>query len=71
MQSVISTGRTITGKFFDMPKGVKVAPPQQSKLEEMWGKKKKREPESEVLSEDKMDVEKAGGRVYDFKLTCF
>ncbi|CAL1695746.1 unnamed protein product [Somion occarium] len=27
------------GKFFEMPKGVKLAPPQQSHLEEMWGKK--------------------------------
>ncbi|KAI0076086.1 DNA ligase I [Panus rudis PR-1116 ss-1] len=29
------------GKFFEMPKGTKPAPPQQSKLEEMWGGKKK------------------------------
>lgn len=37
-----------------MPRGTKAAPPQQSKLEEMWGKKKK--PKA-VKEEDKMDVE--------------
>lgn len=26
--------------YFEMPKGTKAPPPQQSKLEEMWGKKK-------------------------------
>ena len=42
-----------------MPKGLKPAPPQQSKLEEMWGKKKKsvkKEEEEDV----KMDVEPSG-----------
>ena len=35
-----------------MPKGLKPAPPQQSKLEEMWGKKKK-----PVKKEEEEDVE--------------
>ena len=42
-----------------MPTGMKPAPPQQSKLEEMWGKKKKavkKEEEEDV----KMDVEPVG-----------
>ena len=42
-----------------MPTGMKPAPPQQSKLEEMWGKKKKSVKKEE--DEDvKMDVEPAG-----------
>ena len=28
------------GKFFEMPKSTKAPPPQQSSLQEMWGKKK-------------------------------
>ncbi|KAJ3558816.1 hypothetical protein NM688_g696 [Phlebia brevispora] len=31
----------MSGKYWTMPKGVKPAPPQQSKLEEMWGNKRK------------------------------
>ncbi|KAI0936388.1 hypothetical protein AcV5_004540 [Taiwanofungus camphoratus] len=39
----IRMGRQQTlGKFFEMPSGVKAAPPQQSKLEEMWGGKRKK-----------------------------
>jgi hypothetical protein len=30
----------LAGKYFDMPKGIKSAPPQQSNLQDMWGKKK-------------------------------
>jgi DNA ligase 1 len=30
----------LIGKYFEMPKGMKSAPPQQSNLQEMWGKKK-------------------------------
>ena len=40
-----------------MPTGMKPAPPQQSKLEEMWGKKKKSVKEEEDV---KMDVEPVG-----------
>lgn len=50
-----------------MPKGVKGPPPQQSKLEEMWGKKKRLKepkdntevaPKKELLKkEDKMDTD--------------
>lgn len=54
-----------------MPKGTKPAPPQQSTLGEMWGKKKKREPDANLAQEDKMDIDKAGARVCDSKLTCF
>ncbi len=44
------------GKFFDMPKSTKVAPPQQASLQEMWGKKK--EPKVELKTEsDAMEVE--------------
>ncbi|EMD42092.1 hypothetical protein CERSUDRAFT_110637 [Gelatoporia subvermispora B] len=44
------------GKFFEMPQGVNSAPPQQSKLEEMWGGKKtkavaKPEPEDVPMAE--------------------
>ncbi|OBZ79184.1 DNA ligase 1 [Grifola frondosa] len=48
------------GKFFEMPKGAKPPPAQQSKLEEMWGGKRKREAiQSERKSEpsaEKFDV---------------
>ncbi|KAH8100697.1 DNA ligase I [Cristinia sonorae] len=42
------------GRFFEMPKGFKAPPPQQSKLEEMWGKKKK--PKA-VKEDEKMDTD--------------
>lgn len=58
------------GKYIDMPKGVKPAPPQQSTLGEMWGKKKKREPEAIIAHENKMDVDKTGARPYWSKLAC-
>lgn len=51
-----------SGKYIDVPKGMKPAPPQQSTLGEMWGKKKKREPEVKVEQENKMDVDKTGAR---------
>ena len=38
-----------------MPKGVKVAPPQQSKLEEMWGKKKKPKTTTEEGNDTSME----------------
>ena len=38
-----------------MPTGMKPAPPQQSKLEEMWGKKKKR-PAAESVQEEGKNV---------------
>ncbi|KAK7694689.1 hypothetical protein QCA50_001877 [Cerrena zonata] len=46
------------GKFFEMPKGTKAAPPQQSNLEDMWGKKKKRPVSQETRPADKDDSEK-------------
>ena len=51
-----------------MPKGAKPAPPQQSTLGEMWGKKKTREPDAKVAQDDKMNVDKTGTRVYLLKL---
>ena len=38
-----------------MPKSTKAAPPQQSKLEEMWGKNKR--PKVETGEDNKMEVE--------------
>ncbi|GJE86143.1 DNA ligase I [Phanerochaete sordida] len=43
-----------------MPKGTRPAPPQQSTLGELWGKKKKREPDATVAQDDKMNVDKTG-----------
>lgn len=44
--TVLRTGLAISepylsGKYFDMPKGMKSAPPQQSSLQEMWNGTKK------------------------------
>src|SRR5258708_6471112 len=56
----------IIGKFFEMPKGAKSAPPQQSSLLDMWNKGKrkavpKKEEEGNVKPEDdKMEVSKPG-----------
>ncbi|KAF7320353.1 DNA ligase [Mycena kentingensis (nom. inval.)] len=45
------------GKFFTMPKSAKPAPPQQSSLAEMWGKKRKDAPkDASKLPDDNMDV---------------
>ena len=33
---------TLLGKFFEMPKGLKAAPPQQASLNELWTGKSKR-----------------------------
>ena len=63
--------KTFIGKYIDLPKDMKPAAPQQSTLGEMWGKKKKREPEAKVVQEDKMDVDRAGARVCGSKLTRF
>lgn len=52
--------QTTLGKYLDMPKGMKTAPPQQSTLGEMWGKKKKRVPETTVSQDNKMDVVETG-----------
>ncbi|TCD71554.1 hypothetical protein EIP91_008935 [Steccherinum ochraceum] len=55
------TRQQTLGKFFEMPKGVKGPPPQQSKLEEMWGKKKKpveAAPKKDIMKkEDKRDTD--------------
>ncbi|EKM83893.1 hypothetical protein AGABI1DRAFT_51454 [Agaricus bisporus var. burnettii JB137-S8] len=57
------------GKFFEMPKGLKNAPPQQSSLLDMWSKGKRKAvsgPKKEEADEDivpennKMDVNKPG-----------
>lgn len=45
-----------------MPKGTKAPPPQQSNLEEMWGKKKKRPASDAVPSEVKDDSDKQPGK---------
>ena len=43
-----------------MPQGIKPAPPQQSKLEEMWGKKKKPVKKEEEEEDVEMDDESVG-----------
>ncbi|GBE77969.1 DNA ligase 1 [Sparassis crispa] len=45
------------GKFFPMPAGTKHPPPQQSKLEEMWGTKRKRHTKSEPKDEPAEDMD--------------
>lgn len=50
------------GKFFEMPKGMKPAPPQQSSLKELWngkGKKQRVEVEKVEKGEDPngMDID--------------
>lgn len=45
-----------------MPKGTKAAPPQQSNLEDMWGKNKKRPASQETRPVDKDDSEKQPGK---------
>ncbi|KAH9486949.1 DNA ligase 1 [Psilocybe cubensis] len=52
----------MAGKFFDMPKSTKAAPPQQANLQEMWGKKKepilsKLEPHAPKAEADAMVVD--------------
>ncbi|EKM61067.1 uncharacterized protein PHACADRAFT_204217 [Phanerochaete carnosa HHB-10118-sp] len=54
--------QTTLEKYIDVSKGMKPAPPQQSTLGEMWGKKKKREPEVKVAQENNMDVEDTSER---------
>ncbi|KAI6136621.1 ATP-dependent DNA ligase [Pisolithus sp. B1] len=58
------------GKFFEMPKGIKPAPPQQSSLSDMWGRAKPKEstsnegdPKSKVVEEDGETVSKPKRRV--------
>src|SRR5260221_9655714 len=51
-----------TGKFFEMPKSTKAAPPQQTSLQELWGKNKlvkaKMEPKAEPkIESEAMDVD--------------
>ncbi|TFK30426.1 DNA ligase I [Coprinopsis marcescibilis] len=45
------------GKFFEMPKNSKSAPPQQSNLSEFWGKKRDKSTASTVKKEDVEDME--------------
>ncbi|KAF8974049.1 DNA ligase I [Flammula alnicola] len=45
------------GKFFEMPKSTKAAPPQQTSLQEMWGKKKEAKPVASKADPDAMEVE--------------
>jgi DNA ligase-1 len=50
----------LSGKFFEMPKSVKPAPPQQSSLAELWGPKKQAKNTSSdapKLDETDMDVD--------------
>jgi DNA ligase-1 len=58
----------MSGKFFDMPKGMKTAPPQQSSLQDMWGKKKAKpaaapKPEGDMAeaAEAEETMKQAGG----------
>ena len=49
------------GKFFEMPKGIKTAPPQQASLNELWkgkGKQEKRDasPKTALDSSEKQDI---------------
>ena len=51
--------RKCPGAYYNMPKGIKPSPPQQSSLEEMWKRKKKREDKDKQGKTEKMDVERA------------
>ncbi|KAK7064244.1 DNA ligase [Favolaschia claudopus] len=59
----MSTGirrQTTLGKFFEMPKSMKAAPPQQTSLAEMWGGKKRTKSASQdapKLDDTAMDVD--------------
>jgi len=46
-----------TGKFFEMPKSTKAAPPQQASLQELWGKKKVVKTMMEPMAEPKIESE--------------
>lgn len=45
------------GKFFEMPKSVKPAPPQQSSLAEMWGGKRKRTEGADTVKDKSLEKE--------------
>ncbi|KLO17007.1 DNA ligase I [Schizopora paradoxa] len=61
LRSIIYMGRQQTlGKFFEMPKGMKTAPPQQTSLSELWkagAKKPKKEDAAKAEVVLKQDVE--------------
>ncbi|KAI6129177.1 DNA ligase I [Pisolithus croceorrhizus] len=48
------------GKFFEMPKGIKPAPPQQSSLSDMWGRAKPKESTSNDGDPKSKTVEEVG-----------
>ena len=57
------------GNFWEMPRGMKTAPPQQSKLEEMWGGKKRKAAPVEVKDESAAldaTLRKSGKATLDF-----
>ena len=55
-----SDRKRCAGKFFDMPKGTKPPPPQQSSLEQMWKPKQRREEKGKDEKRDEMNVDAPG-----------
>ncbi|KAF9478532.1 ATP-dependent DNA ligase [Pholiota conissans] len=53
------------GKFFEVPKTMKPAPPQQTSLQEMWGRKKEPKVALKSSPDDAMDVDIPAGKEAD------